>query len=473
MLPLSSQAQFTKGLNYQAETGISFSDGAHTPFWLTANKHGLSSIKKNNGYLRAGIFRPLEEDKRFSYAFGADVAVAYRFTSSFIVQQLYADLKYRCLGVSIGSKERYSEFNNPLLSSGGLTFSGNARPIPQVRIGIPEYTQVPGTNGWMAFKGHIAYGLFTDDGWQKDFVAPGGKRTEHVLYHSKDLYVKIGNRDKFPLIFEGSLEMAAQFGGNAFIGDERIDMPNGIKDFFKVFIPSGGDSSTPPGEQLNVYGNHLGSWNFSLTWHAPKDWTVRPYYEHYFEDHSQMFGEYGWKDCLAGVEITFPTNPIISGFVYEYISTKNQSGAVYWDHTPEIPEQVSGTDDYYNHYIYTGWQHNGMGIGNPLVISPIYNTDGDINFKSSRMQGHHVGWMGHPIHELRYRILLSFTRNWGTYAVPFYEIKKNANALAEVTYTPRKLKGWNFTASLGADRGAMLGKSTGGMITIKKTGWIR
>ena len=162
LLPLNSYAQFTKGLSYQAETGVSFSGGEHTPFWLTANKQGLSAIEKNNGYLRAGIFRELENDKRFSYAFGADLAVAYNFTSTFVVQQLYADLKYRCLGVSIGSKERHSEFNNPLLSSGGLTFSGNARPIPQVRIGIPEYTFVPGTKDWLAFKGHIAYGMFTD-----------------------------------------------------------------------------------------------------------------------------------------------------------------------------------------------------------------------------------------------------------------------------------------------------------------------
>ena len=216
----------------------------------------------------------------------------------------------------------------------------------------------------------------------------------------------------------------------------------------------------------------MGSWNFSLTWYAPKEWAIRPYYEHYFEDHSQMFGEYGWKDCLAGVEITLPKNPVISGFVYEYISTKDQTGAVYWDHTPEIPEQVSGADNYYNHSIYTGWQHWGMGIGNPLVMSPIYNTDGDISFKSSRMQGHHFGIMGTPCADLQYRVLLSVTRNWGTYGVPFYEIKKNGNALVELTYTPHQLKGWDFTASLGVDRGGMLGKSVGGMLTIRKTGWI-
>ena len=65
LLPLNIHAQITKGLSYQAETGISFSGGEHTPFWLTANKQGLSSIEKNNGYLRAGIFRELENDKRF------------------------------------------------------------------------------------------------------------------------------------------------------------------------------------------------------------------------------------------------------------------------------------------------------------------------------------------------------------------------------------------------------------------------
>ena len=114
-----------------------------------------------------------------------------------------------------------------------------------------------------------------------------------------------------------------------------------------------------------------------------------------------------------------------------------------------------------------------MGIGNPLVMSPIYNNDGDIVFKSNRMQGHHFGIMGNPCADLQYRILLSVTRNWGTYALPFYEIKKNGNALAELKYMPHQLKGWDFTASLGIDRGAMLGKSAGGILTIRKTGWIR
>lgn len=463
------QAQFTKGLNYSIGTEVSFSGGEHTPLWLTANKQGLSSVKKNNGYLRAGIFRSLETDKRLSYAFGLDIAAAYNFTSAFIIQQAYVDLKYRCLRLTIGSKEYTAELKNQYLTSGGLTYSGNACPIPQIRIGIPEYALVPGTKGWLYIKGHVAYGMYTDDNWQEDFAAPGSKYTEHVLYHSKAFFVKVGNKEKFPLIFKGGLEMYAQFGGNAFVGGEKIDMPNGIKDFFKVFIPSAGGNDTPQAEQANIYGNHVGSWNFSLAYHLKK-WNIRAYYEHFFEDASQMFVQYGWKDCLTGVEITFPKNSFIGSLVYEYLCTRDQSGPVFHDHTETIPDQISAVDNYYNHYIYTGWQHWGMGIGNPLLVAPLYNNDGSISFKSNRVKGHHLGFMGQPTEELGYRVLLSYTRNWGTYSDPFYDIKKNINGLFEIAYQPYQLKGWSFTASLGFDAGEMLGKSVGGMFSVRKRG---
>lgn len=37
-------------------------DGGKTPLWLNANKYGLSSLDKNNGYLRAATIRPLSVD---------------------------------------------------------------------------------------------------------------------------------------------------------------------------------------------------------------------------------------------------------------------------------------------------------------------------------------------------------------------------------------------------------------------------
>lgn len=467
-------SQFSKGIRYEVKSEATFSGGDYAPFWLTSNRHGLSSVNNNNGYLRTGIFRPLEADKKFSYALGLDIAAAYQFTSVFVVQQAYADLKYSFLNLSIGSKEYNPELKNERLSTGGMALSNNARPIPQVRVSIPNYVTIPGTRELFAVKAHLAYGRFTDDNWQRNFATPGSKYTEKILYHSKAIYAKIGNEQKFPLVFEGGLEMAAQFGGNSYNPLRNypfIDMPNGVKDYFKVFIPLEGDDDTPKGEQDNVYGNHLGSWNFSLSYKFP-EWKVRGYYEHHFDDHSMMFGEYGWKDCLAGMELTLPKNPFIENIVYEYIITKDQSGPIYYDHTEQIPDQVSAVDDYYNHYIYTGWHHWGMAVGNPMLTSPIYNKDGKIIFKNNRVQGHHIGISGQPSRETDYRILLSHSRNWGTYDNPFYEIEKNTSVLFELGYRPAKLPGWKFSASFAFDRGDLIGNNTGGMISVRKTGTL-
>lgn len=68
--------------------------------------------------------------------------------------------------ISVGSKERGNEMKNDQLSSGSMTFSTNARPIPQVRVSIPEYIPFPWTKNWLHIKGHVAYGMFTDEKFQ-------------------------------------------------------------------------------------------------------------------------------------------------------------------------------------------------------------------------------------------------------------------------------------------------------------------
>ena len=46
----------TPSTHYAVETGIVAGHGDYSPFWFTANRQGLSSVKTENGYLRAGIF---------------------------------------------------------------------------------------------------------------------------------------------------------------------------------------------------------------------------------------------------------------------------------------------------------------------------------------------------------------------------------------------------------------------------------
>lgn len=470
-MPAAAHAEWNDSIRYHGEIGINVAGGKHTPFWLMNNRYGLSSIERNNGYLRLGAFHDMDTARRFTWGAGVDLAVAYRFSSVFVIQQLYAEVKYRCLNLLAGSKQMPGFISNSDLATGNLTYSGNARPIPQVRAGIFDYADFWGTRGWFAVKGYIAYGKFTDNRWIESWVNRDSRYALNTLYCSKAIFFRGGNAKKFPLEFELGLEMATQFGGESYNNGKMTKMPHGWKNFIKALVPMRGGDDTPSGEQLNVEGNMLGSWNFALAWKTDK-WSVKAYYQHYYEDHSMLFFDYPWKDGLWGVEAKFPKNRWVSEAVYEFLYTKDQSGPVYWDHTPEINEQVSGKDYYYNHGIYNGWQHWGMGIGNPLIISPIYNDDGTIMFKNNRVISHHIGIGGQPLDQLSYRLLFSHTRSWGTYDSPLDDVMKNINGLVEVTYSPKQLPGVSGTLAFGADRGALLGHSNGVMLTLRKTGWF-
>lgn len=471
---LSASAEWNDSIRYHGEIEVDVAGGKNTPFWMMNNQYGLSSRTRNNAYLRLGAFHDMDTAKRFTWGAGVDLAVAARYTSTFIVQQLYAEAKYRCLNLMIGSKEMPGFISNSDLATGNLTYSGNARPIPQVRAGIFDYADFWGTKGWFAVKGYIAYGMFTDSKWIKHWVDPNSEYPLGTLYHSKAIFFRGGNAKKFPLEFELGLEMATQFGGTAYnyngLGKEH-KMPHGIKSFLKALIPMRGGSEAPGSDQLNIEGNMLGSWNFALGW-KEDNWSVKAYYQHCFEDHSMLFFDYPWKDGLWGVEAKLPKNRWVSEIVYEFLYTKDQAGAVYYDHDEKIKEQISGRDSYYNHNFYNGWQHWGMGIGNPLMISPIYNNNHTLGFRANRLWGSHLGFKGQPTDEIGYRVLTSYQKNWGTYDVPFPNPRTSFNLLAEVSYAPRKLKGWKGELGFGMDAGSLIGNSYGVSFKISKTGWF-
>ena len=469
-------------ISYAVEAQSSFTS-SNSPLWLNANRYGLSSVDGNNGYLRAGIFRHAHNDTQHKWrlSYGLDLAVSYNFTNTFTVQQLYADIDYKKVRFSMGSKERPMALKNQKLSSGGQTFGINARPIPEFRFEMPDYISITGKSNWVGVKGHFGYGFMTDGKWQEGYVNPGEKYAKKALYHSKAGYLRIGNEKKFPLVFEGGIEMACQFGGDIYnpIGFEgvygkKLEMGHSFKDFFHAIYGGGSDATDEDYE--NSIGNTVGSWLMSLSYKGT-DWSVRAYYDHYFEDHSQMFWEYGWFDGLVGLEINLPKNRFVSTLVVEHLKTTDQTGPIYHDHTESIPDQISGADDYYNHNLYQGWQHWGQAIGNPLFHSPLYKKDGTLNFTGNRFTAHHVGIMGHPTSRLSYRLLYSYMENWGTYDAPYLDKKYSSSFLGEINYDFNRigkvnLKGWSLNAAFGFDRGSELGKNTGGQITLRKTGLL-
>lgn len=470
--------EWNDSIRYSAQVGAAVGGGDHNPFWFASNKYGFSSVEKNNLWLRLGVFKDLDKSKRFSWGAGVDLGVAHRFSSVFVPQQLYAEVKYRCLNAMIGQKEMYDPMLDPELSSGALTQGINAHPIPQLRLGIFDYANFWGCKEWFAVKGWIGYGMFTDDWWLKRWANPEYRYSLGTLYATRAIYFRGGNAEKFPLEGELGLVMDTEFGGKTWIpnkngGGQWEKHPQYLKAWVKAMIPMSGGADTNAGEQTNVEGNMLGNWSASLKWQDPSGWMVKVYYQHYFEDHSMLFFDYPWIDGLYGVQGKLPRNRILSDVVYEFFYQKDQSGSVYYDHTPTIDYQVSGRDNYYNHYIYNGWQNWGMSIGNPFFISPIYNSNHQIIMPHTRIRAHHLGLRGEPSAQLTWRVLLSYMQSWGTYDAPLRRVEDNFSCLAEIKYHPAKLKGWEGSLSFGMDAGSMLGHSYGAMITISKTGWFK
>ena len=445
-----------KGLEYDIEMQSTFSEG-RTPLWLNANKYGLSSLDNTNGYLRAGVFRPLRTDsvRRWGMGYGVDVAVPYNFTSDFVVQQAFIEGRWLHGVMTVGSKEYPMELKNNLLSSGSQTLGINARPIPQVRIALPEYWTLPFAKGWLHLKGHIAYGRMTDDRWQHEFTNRKNKYADDVLFHSKAGYLKIGNEDVFcPFSLELGLEMAATFGGTAYRPDGKGGMTvlkgdTGLGAYWNAFVPGGYDTGETTYQ--NVEGNHVGSWLIRMNWDTDM-WRFSVYADKYFEDHSAMFqldydgygqGEewdekkksryvlYDFKDIMLGMELNIKYDRWINDVVFEYIYSKYQSGPIYHDHTNTISDHIGGRDNFYNHSIYTGWQHWGQVIGNPLYRSPIYNEDGTIMVKDNRFMAFHLGIDGRPFPRFMYRVLASWQEGLGTYDEPYENKRNNFSLLVE------------------------------------------
>ena len=470
--------------------------GSHAPFWFTANRHGITSTDPFGIYLRASVAHPLSiERKGFDWGFGIDGAAGYGTCQ---LQQLYADIRYNCWQLTLGSKQHDSQGKNQRLTTGGMTWSGNARPIPQVRFGIDDYAVLPFTHNWAAVKGFVSYGMMTDNRFQREFVTEASYAlyTQDALFHEKSAFLKIGNCDRTPFSLEMGFEMDCMFGGTLWEHDARqgdtdtehllFTNPTSFSDFLKALVPLNGGETSTISDQNNAAGNHFGSLHLIGNWDGGS-WQLRAYYEHYFESRcgmtpwnathdmegtSHSWFPYPWKDGLWGVELTLPRNPFVSTIVAEYNTTRDQCGSIHHGASANLPATIYGFACYYYNSSYPSWHHQGYTAGSPLLYNPLYNDTGNhtLIITNTRIRAIHLGIEGQPLPMLSYRLLGTWLRSWGSYIDPLPTPGTTLSTMAEVTWTPVRPLRWltAATAAVGLDRSTLIGNNTGFSLTFSK-----
>lgn len=460
---------------YKTELFGSAATGSNTPFWMTSNRYGMVPLDAGNGILNAGVFHNQHFGKGFRWGAGLDLVAAVPRHHNVFIQQAYAEIGYKSLLLSVGSREYYNSLWDRNLSSGDMVFSTNARPIPEINLSMPEFTLVPLTKGFLQIKGDFAVGKSFDTDYLEDFANTKQTFIKNVLWHHKSFFFRIKDTENnFPLSFTAGVQHYAQWGGTS--TDARLGkQPQSFKDFIRViFGQKGGDDATLS-DQINVLGSHYGSYDFKLSY-TEKDWGAHFYYQHYFNDKSGM--EFANKtDGLWGLQVDLPFLPWLNKVVAEYMVTMNQSGPMHFiifDRDKWKGGRGGGNDDYYNNGEYrTGFSYFNRGIGSPLIPAPEYNTDGTLGFRNNRVKSWHFAAQGDINALLSYRILFTVMNGWGTSYFPFLNKKFGTSSLVDINYKHPKLQGWLFTGSVAADTGTMLGKSAGFSLGVTKTGILK
>ena len=460
--------------DYYFEMAGSAATGKHTPFWIVSNKYGTVPLDAETGYLRSGIFHHQSFGNGLHWNAGIDLlAVMPRYRNVY-VQQLFTSLQYKCLNLTIGSKENYYSLWSSELSSGDLVVSKNARPIPEINLSVPGFTSIPFTKGFIQFRGDFAVGQSFDSRYLLSTVNKNATYVENVRWHHKSLHIRILNpKSEYPLTAVFGIRHHVQWGGTS-TNPGMGKQPRSFKDLIRVIIGKSGGGDATVSDQINVLGNHYGSYDVRFGYLNPA-FDICIYKQHYFDDTSGM-ELYNIQDGLYGIQVEIPNFSPLIKIVIEFLNTRHQSGPVHYilyDHDL-YAGHGGGADNYYNNGEYTtGVSYFNRSIGSPLITSPEYNNDRSLGFKNNRVRAFHAGFQGYLSSQVSYRLLATSSEGWGTMSRPFLKKQHNFMFATKISYCHPRLENWLFSGEVAADFGPTYGDNTGIGISIKKTGLIK
>ncbi len=492
-LLVATGARAEYAINYHGGLLGTLGGGGFAPYYISANRYGTVT-QSGNALLRVGFSRDIDRSRRFSYGFGADFIGGYGSSADYLsfepaklpdhwdwnpeqpapawVQQLYGEVKYRSLFLSVGMKQRGSALLDNSLSSGDMTHSANARPIPEVRAGFLDFTDIPWINGCVQVQGELSYGKMMDGKYNE-------KRYNYYNYHINTgaiyTYKRLYFRTKPSMPFSATVGMqsAGFFGGTTTFYENgevtrSYHLSRGAKMFLKMLIPTDGG--------VDYYaGSSLGSWDLALRYRLRNGATIRGYMQKPFENGSGI-GFMNGFDALWGLEYKAPEPGWISGAVVEYIDLTNQSGPNHWD-PDDFPGttmggESTGADDYYNNFEYNSFANYGMSLGTPFIPSPIYNTNGCLQFLNNRVRGFHIGIEGQAGTQWAYRALGGYRKGWGTPLMPLLEPESSTSVMIEGKYMPASVKGLEVCLQLAGDKGSMFGDHFGALFAVRYSGTL-
>lgn len=431
---------------YQGEAGLLASARTALPFWFHANQRGRVDPSSTNRYAHLRVAYRSSRPATVGYGFGTSTTARTSARSTLFFEELYAQVHVGAFQMHAGRKHEVFGTVDRTLSSGILVLSDNAVPVPKVALSTRRYLDVPYTEGFVQVRGYLAHG------WMHD-----PRYVRHPYLHQKYVYVRFGRPERTTLHW--GLIHNAMWGGSSSRASTG-QLPQSLRDFVLVFRGGSGKEGAPYTEQINLLGNHVGMHDIALTVNL-RGVQVLIYRQVLFEDESGM-KMHNWPDGLLGLSIADEgSGRLVSRATYEFVHTKNQSGSL---HPP-------GRDNYFNNAVYrSGWTHYGRVLGTPLITPRKPDEDEAPADANNRLVGHHLGLAGRPSPAVAYRLLVTYTRNYGTYKTPFAPARTQLSMLLESHVTLSEAPRVELILGGGLDRGRLYGDRAGFRLGLRYRG---
>ncbi len=443
-----------------AQVHLSLSDVGQTPFWLRSLHYG--QIQNQSPGIGASLYikKSYSTKKKYDFSYGFEANVWAGKKSDLFFSEAFLGAKRSKWELWIGMKKEIYGIGDSTMSSGFYAWSGNALPMPKIKLATREYLPL--------FHNFMGVHMTFSHGWLDNMGALQGG-----LLHQKSLYMRLGKpRSKINLY--GGLNHQVSWAGEKKIyetGPGAINQyPNNLSTYFYVItalknrsiVPL--DPLTSMNDLDNQFGNHLGSIDVAMRIRLKSGNLL--FYKQTSYETGQVFSLVTADDGLNGISYTRNKTSLLDHATFEFLYTGNQGSYISW-----IGKLFNVVDTHYGEIVppfynggrSTGWTYSTNEIGTPLLMvdAKTFLNKGD-TFTFNAVKSFYIGLKGHLGHEFTYQIRAS-SSNY-SYLTPKKgpELKQFSSSFTLIH--PIKNRQATWSAALGYDQGDMLPGNVGLLI---------
>lgn len=406
------------------------SNSSRQPFYFWTNQLGqVSALEQYNFFTHLSVFSVYSlSNPSQSFFAGGNVNIKQNKSASFNIPEIYGGFSAKYFQITGGLFADSLRMCGLSPSSSNFMIGQNTAPQPRVRLGSNGFIQLGRKNMFVA--GIYEEGVLTDP-----------RAVTNARLHHKNLYFSIGTVKKLQVT--AGLDHFVFWGG--YTSSENYSV--GFLDYLSLVFA--GQYYVEEKGYMNTVGNQLGQYQFILRKSFKNiDGTFQ--ISHPFEDLSGVrFSNY--PDNIYTLMLKYKKTSFIEKLLFEYTYTKHQSG------DPAITQDGTGGDSYFDHSQYrSGFTFKGNIIGNPLFGPVRFTEEGIPNGpENNRFMSVHTGVSGqlHPV--LDYKIMVTWSENFGSYSQPYIPLRNQYYSKASFRYHFLKPKNLFIETHLAFDSGSL------------------